>query len=174
MTMQKKGGIAPATAAEDRRQPPRPRRTVSVWRDGDASERTADSPRPQHVGGPSRSGKARRLRARQPAANRDGSRSDTERTADGPRPLCVGKLRRSAKGRYFRARQRPHPSQPLAGICLACRASQRFNAGIPIRRQAESRRDERIVRPSNGSVVPDGTRTRGRLFPALSICLALW
>src|SRR5438128_4736332 len=63
--------------------------------------RTADGPRPQHVSRPSRSGKAQRLRARLPAANRDGSRSDTERTADGPRPQHVGPLRRTAKTRSF-------------------------------------------------------------------------
>src|SRR5439155_15774249 len=42
--------------------------------------RTADGsrtgPRPQHVGRPRRTGKVRGLRAGQPAANRDGSRSD--------------------------------------------------------------------------------------------------
>src|SRR5205807_4439175 len=37
--------------------------------------RTADGPRPLHVDRPSRSAKAQRLRARLPAANRDGSRS---------------------------------------------------------------------------------------------------
>ncbi len=54
--------------------------------------RTADGPRPQRVGGPRRSGEARCLRARQPAANRDGSRSDAERTADGPRPQRVDRI----------------------------------------------------------------------------------
>jgi len=47
----------------------------------------------RHVGRQRRAGEVRRVRAWQPAANRDGSRSGTERSADGPRPERVGNRR---------------------------------------------------------------------------------
>ena len=73
----------------------------------------------------------------------------------------------------------PQPD-PLASICVQpavlasisvpkgrARIAQRFNAGTRIRRQAKSQRDEGIALRSSASIVPDGTRRRGRLFPAL-------
>ena len=49
------------------------------------------------------------------------------------------------------------------------RIAQRFNAGTPNRRQAESRRDERIAARSCASVVPDGTRRRRAFVPSVEI-----
>src|SRR6266487_13032 len=42
-----------------------------------------------------------------------------------------------------------------------------FNAGTPIRRQAKSRRDERIAPRSCASVVPDGTPRRVAFVPGV-------